>query len=227
MRGRWRRLLVLGSCCEVGIGNIEFEAGVLEIMSFVDEVFAELGQPPILENPHFRICKEWAFKGLHPSMVCFLSTDCDKRIRVLLEITFCELRLDLDRANECPIWIDIEDLKQNREYLKKQLLMIFGRPIIVTHKGNCTRFQICEPEGKVVANWKYYEGLSFSFLYRKSRIWHLKPFFCWVVTVSAFTVQSSTSEGNGEVWFAKPDLRRDWVCGTSSFVSFLRAMRLR
>lgn len=147
------------------------EKNVEYIISCFDQVFAQLGQEPLLFNPEFSI------KPIlqHDSFLRFHAKQKEGRIKMTFEVTQFGLSFWLDRTNEIPEW-SVDQIKERPGFIEDELRHLFGSEIEVQYKGNKTIIRLLNGQDKEQRRYTYYQGLSIN-LFSKVSTKRLRPFF--------------------------------------------------
>jgi hypothetical protein len=91
------------------------------------------------------------------------------------EISNDGLEFWLDRTSEIPSW-SYRKIMDNKSSVQDEIYDLFVKPLEVEKQGNKTTIRVLTKEGDEIRNYKFYYGLGFPWLYRKSKVTY-KPYF--------------------------------------------------
>ena len=142
-----------------------------DILDIFDEVFRQLRQPPLLENPIFKPDNSWtdSFGS------CFRTDKQDNKIDLLFFIGNFGVEFHIDRTSEMPC-LSYEFIQNNGEAFRQVLVDIFTSHIETEYKGSKTVLRFFDNNDKQKKELTFYRGISLNFLY-KSEYKRYKPIF--------------------------------------------------
>jgi pantothenate kinase len=133
---------------------LKYTKEVIFIEKLISNVLTSLNKNSLFQNEDFKIYQE-----LHFEHWVKLSLNKSNSVSILFEISNNELRIDIDRTSETYTY-DIEFIKENEEYIRNIITMIFTCSIKVEYCGeNYTKLYFINKEGKTLNTFSFTTGL--------------------------------------------------------------------
>jgi len=132
-----------------------YDKKITYVENLINEVLIGVGEVSLFNNETFEIINS----KIHDKSYVVLELVKPNTIELIFWFECGDLRIDIDRTSETYTY-DIEFIKENEEYIKNIITMIFTCSIKVEYCGeNYTKLYFINKEGKTLNTFSFTTGL--------------------------------------------------------------------